>query len=81
MLFVEAVVEYVFQIPGIGYFFCRNIVSFPEESGNGVVLPPSRDFAPIIAFMMIFLTLMIVCTLITDVAYAWIDPRIRQSDT
>ena len=59
------VVESVFAIPGIGRFFVDAIFQ--------------RDYGLIMAVTLIYAILIAVMNLIVDVAYAWIDPRIRYS--
>jgi oligopeptide transport system permease protein len=57
------VVESVFAIPGIGRFFVDAIFQ--------------RDYGIINATTLIFAVAIAVMNLIVDIAYAWIDPRIR----
>jgi ABC-type dipeptide/oligopeptide/nickel transport system permease component len=59
------VVESVFAIPGIGRFFVDAIFQ--------------RDYGLIMAVTLIYAILIAVMNLVVDVAYAWIDPRIRYS--
>ncbi len=59
------VVESVFAIPGIGRFFVDAIFQ--------------RDYGLIMAVTLLYAVLIAVMNLIVDVAYAWIDPRIRYS--
>lgn len=59
------VVESVFAIPGIGRFFVDAIFQ--------------RDYGLIMAVSLLYALLIAVMNLVVDVAYAWIDPRIRYS--
>ncbi|HEX6141016.1 MAG TPA: ABC transporter permease [Candidatus Limnocylindria bacterium] len=59
------VVESVFAIPGIGRFFVDAIFQ--------------RDYGIIMATTLLYAVLIAVMNLVVDVAYAWIDPRIRYS--
>lgn len=59
------VVESVFAIPGIGRFFVDAIFQ--------------RDYGLIMAVTLIYAVAIAVMNLVVDVAYAWIDPRIRYS--
>jgi ABC-type dipeptide/oligopeptide/nickel transport system permease component len=59
------VVESVFAIPGIGRFFVDAIFQ--------------RDYGLIMAVTLIYAILIALMNLVVDVAYAWIDPRIRYS--
>ncbi|HET8814308.1 MAG TPA: ABC transporter permease [Solirubrobacterales bacterium] len=57
------VVEYVFAIPGIGAL-----------SVNAVA---SRDFPIVQSLVLLFGTLALLANLVTDLVYAWLDPRVR----
>ncbi len=57
------VIEQVFALPGVGGLMFTAILN--------------RDFAIVQGVTLIFATLVIVVSLLTDVAYATIDPRIR----
>lgn len=59
------VVESVFAIPGIGRFFVDAIVQ--------------RDYGLIMAVTLLYAVAIAVMNLFVDVAYAWVDPRIRYS--
>ncbi|MCO1603034.1 ABC transporter permease [Desulfosporosinus nitroreducens] len=57
------VVEYVFNIPGIGQFFVTSI-------GN-------RDYPVIMGTTILFATLLVTFNLLVDIAYTVVDPRIK----
>jgi len=57
------VVETVFAIPGIG-----------SLSVNAVT---NRDFPIVQALVLLFGTLTLLANLVTDLVYAWLDPRVR----
>lgn len=57
------VVEQVFAVPGMGRFFVSSI-------GN-------RDYPVIMGTTLLFATTIIIANLLVDVAYAFLDPRIR----
>ncbi len=59
------VVESVFAIPGIGRFFVDAIFQ--------------RDYGLIMAVTLLYAVAIAIMNLVVDVAYAWIDPRIRYS--
>ncbi len=59
------VVESVFAIPGIGRFFVQAIFQ--------------RDYGLIMAVTLLYAVAIAIMNLVVDVAYAWIDPRIRYS--
>ena len=57
------VVETVFQIPGLGQYFITSVVN--------------RDYPLVMGMTLTFGIILIVCNLLVDLAYSWIDPRIR----
>jgi oligopeptide transport system permease protein len=59
------IVESIFAVPGIGRFYVESIFT--------------RDYGVIMAMTVIYAFAIAVMNLIVDVAYAWIDPRIRYS--
>ncbi len=59
------VVEKIFQVPGLG-----------SEFVNGAF---NRDYELVMGLVILFGTLLLVFNLIVDVAYAFLDPRIRHA--
>jgi ABC-type dipeptide/oligopeptide/nickel transport system permease component len=59
------VVENVFGIPGMGRFFITSI------SG--------RDYPVIMGTILLFAAILVIANTLVDVAYVWLDPRIRYS--
>lgn len=57
------VVETVFQIPGLGQYFITSVID--------------RDYPLVMGMTLLFGIILIVCNLLVDLAYSWIDPRIR----
>jgi ABC-type dipeptide/oligopeptide/nickel transport system permease component len=57
------VVETIFGIPGMGHFFVTSI--------NG------RDYPVIMGTILVFATLLVLANTVVDIAYVWLDPRIR----
>lgn len=57
------VVEYVFNIPGIGQFFVTGI--------------NNRDYPVILGTTVLFATLLVFFNLFVDIAYTLVDPRIK----
>jgi ABC-type dipeptide/oligopeptide/nickel transport system permease component len=57
------VIEQIFGIPGMGKHFVTSI-------GN-------RDYPLIMGVTLIYTVLLVIANLFVDVAYAWLDPRIR----
>jgi len=56
-------VETIFRIPGIGLYFTRSALE--------------RDYPMIMALTLLFAALITVVYFVTDLFYAWIDPRVR----
>ena len=59
----NVVLEYIFSIPGIGLWVVNAISNLDYPVVQGVVL--------VVAVTLVFINLMV------DIAYAWLDPRIR----
>ena len=57
------VVEIVFQIPGLGKHFVSSVLN--------------RDYPLVMGITLIYGIILIGCNLLVDLAYAWLDPRIR----
>jgi oligopeptide transport system permease protein len=57
------VVETVFQIPGLGQYFISSVIN--------------RDYPLVMGMTLMFGAILIVCNFLVDLAYSWIDPRIR----
>ena len=57
------VIEKVFGIPGIGSLFTTSILS--------------RDYTLIMGITVFFAVFLVVCTLIVDILYVFVDPRIK----
>jgi ABC-type dipeptide/oligopeptide/nickel transport system permease component len=57
------VVETIFGIPGMGRFFVTSI--------NG------RDYPVIMGTILVFAALLVIANTLVDIAYVWLDPRIR----
>jgi oligopeptide transport system permease protein len=57
------VVESVFGLPGIGRFF--------------ITAALNRDYTLVLGITVLYGALIILCNLLADLCYAWIDPRVR----
>jgi ABC-type dipeptide/oligopeptide/nickel transport system permease component len=57
------VVETVFGIPGMGRYFVTSI--------------QGRDYPVIMGTILLYAVFLVLCNLLVDLAYAWLDPRIR----
>ncbi|CAH2604879.1 Ni(2(+)) ABC transporter membrane subunit NikB [Rhodovastum atsumiense] len=61
------VVEVVFGWPGVGRYALQAI--------------SNRDFPALQGFVVVMTMIYVICNLVIDIAYAWIDPRIRLGRT
>ncbi|MDO8614163.1 MAG: ABC transporter permease [Dehalococcoidia bacterium] len=61
----NVVLEYLYTIPGIGFFIISSILQFDYPVVQGTVL--------VVAVTLVFVNLLV------DIAYGWLDPRIRYS--
>jgi oligopeptide transport system permease protein len=57
------VIESIFQIPGIGMFFVNSIAN--------------RDYTMVVGLITMYATLLIALNLAVDLAYTFLDPRVR----
>jgi oligopeptide transport system permease protein len=57
------VVEVLFAIPGMGQWFVKGAIN--------------RDYSVVLGTAIVYFGLVIVFNLLVDLAYAWLDPRIR----
>ena len=76
LIIASSITEYIFGIPGFGQFFIRAIYS-PPNGNTGVQRPP--DLAVITGYVFLIGVLSLLSSIITDIAYAAADPRIRAS--
>ena len=60
-----------------GAFFTELILGIPGIGRLGVVAAQSRDYDVILALVLILAAAFVFANLITDIAYTFIDPRIR----
>jgi oligopeptide transport system permease protein len=58
------VVEVLFAIPGMGQWFVKGAIN--------------RDYSVVLGTAIVYFGLVIVFNLLVDLAYAWLDPRLRQ---
>ena len=58
------VVEHLFSIPGMGQWFVRGATG--------------RDYAVVLGTVVIYFTIITLFNLLVDLAYAWLDPRVRE---
>jgi oligopeptide transport system permease protein len=57
------VVETIFQIPGMGQYFITSVIN--------------RDYPLVMGMTLIYGLILVLCNFAVDMAYGWIDPRIR----
>ncbi len=60
---ISIVVETVFGLPGIGRFFVTGALN--------------RDYTLVLGITILYGAMIILCNLLADLCYAWIDPRVR----
>jgi oligopeptide transport system permease protein len=58
------VVEVLFAVPGMGQWFVKGAIN--------------RDYSVVLGTAIVYFGLIIVFNLIVDMAYAWLDPRVRE---
>jgi oligopeptide transport system permease protein len=59
----SVVVEQVFDLPGIGRYFVQGALN--------------RDYTLVMGVVVIYSAVIVTFNFIVDLAYAWLDPRIR----
>lgn len=59
------VVETLFAVPGMGQWFVKGALG--------------RDYSLVLGTAIIYFTIIVLFNLLVDFAYAWLDPRIRES--
>jgi len=57
------VVETIFGLPGLGRYMVQGALN--------------RDYTLVMGMVIVYAALMIALNLLVDVAYAWLDPRVR----
>jgi oligopeptide transport system permease protein len=57
------IIESVFGLPGIGRYFLTGAIN--------------RDYTLVVGITVLYGALIIVCNLLADLCYAWLDPRVR----
>jgi oligopeptide transport system permease protein len=57
------VVETLFGVPGMGQWFVKGAVN--------------RDYSVVLGTALVYTTLVTTLNLLVDLAYAWLDPRVR----
>ncbi|MBK9035192.1 MAG: ABC transporter permease [Myxococcales bacterium] len=60
------VVEKIFQIPGLGFYFVDSVTS--------------RDYPVLTGLLVFYVAFLVLFNLVVDIAYGWLDPRIRASE-
>lgn len=59
----SVVIEQIFGIPGLGRFFVQGALN--------------RDYTLVMGVVILYGTLVVLFNLLVDLAYAWLDPRVR----
>lgn len=58
------VVERIFQIPGLGFYFVDSVAS--------------RDYPVLTGLLVFYVGFLVALNLVVDIAYGWLDPRVRR---
>jgi oligopeptide transport system permease protein len=61
----SVVIENIFGLPGVGRYFVQGALN--------------RDYTLVMGVVIVYATLLVLFNLLTDVAYGWLDPRIRRN--
>lgn len=61
------VVEKIFQIPGLGFYFVESVTN--------------RDYPVLTGLLVFYVALVVAFNLVVDLAYGWLDPRARGGAT
>ena len=59
------VIEKIFQVPGLGYYFVQSALD--------------RDYSMVLGVVCFYSALLMLMNLAVDVAYTWLDPRVKLS--
>jgi oligopeptide transport system permease protein len=59
------VVETLFGVPGMGQYFVKGAIN--------------RDYYVVLGTMLLYSGIVILFNLLVDLAYAWLDPRVREA--
>ena len=57
------VIEKIFQVPGLGYYFVQSALD--------------RDYSMVLGVVCFYSVILMVMNLFVDVAYTWLDPRVK----
>lgn len=57
------VIEKIFQVPGLGYYFVQSALD--------------RDYSMVLGVVVFYATLLMIMNLLVDIAYTWLDPRVK----
>ncbi|HJN72494.1 MAG TPA: ABC transporter permease subunit [Myxococcota bacterium] len=57
------VIEKIFQVPGLGYYFVQSALD--------------RDYSMVLGVVCFYASILMVLNLLVDVAYTWLDPRVK----
>ncbi len=80
MVFSIAIVEFLFNIPGLGAFFISAVYTPPSALGTGDYHAPI-DYNVISAYFIILGAITIFFVILLDLLFAIIDPRIRDNSS
>ena len=65
MITGSVVIEQIFGVPGLGRFFVQGALN--------------RDYTLVMGVVVFYGVLIIVANFLVDLAYAWLDPKVKYS--
>ncbi len=77
LVFTTAIVEYTFALPGMGNLFILSVRTPPNPLGATAPTDPNI----VTAYFLLLGMVALIWSIFTDIAYAVVDPRIREAQT
>ncbi len=77
LVFTTAIVEYTFALPGLGNLFILSVRTPTNSLGAAAPTDPNI----VTAYFLLLGIVALIWSIFTDIAYALVDPRIRESQT
>ncbi len=65
MMAGTVVIEKIFQVPGLGYYFVQSALD--------------RDYSMVLGVVTFYASILMLMNLLVDLAYTWLDPRVKLS--
>lgn len=77
LIFATAIIEYAFGIPGLGKLFIDAVFTPPFQGGLNGGAPAPKDLDIATGYFLVLGDFTLVVSALTDLTYAYADPRIR----